>query len=183
MGLAAFAACVRAYAKTPQGPGGILVKMRERQSDICLVRRGAEITRQTIPIGRAHFVNDVAWCLSVDREQAEELVRRYGIPAREARRGTLTLTVGRNRASVNTKGLSIRVSRKLYAEIIEARAVEFAGFIRKCVGAAGPGEAFHGPLILAGEGARMTGLAEVVERIAEWEVRYATRSSSDSRVV
>jgi cell division ATPase FtsA len=182
-GLAAFAACVRAYAKTPQGPGRILVRMRDRQSDICLMRGGAEITRQIIPIGRAHFVNDVAWCLSVEHEDAAELVRRYGIPAREARRGTLTLAAGRRRSTGDTKGSTRRVSRKLYAETIEARAVEFAGFIGKCIEAAGPGEAFHGPLILAEEGARIVGLAEVVERVAEWEVRYATRSSSESRVV
>lgn len=168
-GLAAFAACVRAYARTPQGPGGILVRMGERQSDICLVRGGAEITRQPIPIGRAHFVNDVAWCLRIEREHAAELVRRYGIPQEKERRGMLALVAGRRRVTGDTKGSTLRVSRKLYAEIIEARAVEFAGFIRKCIAAAGPGEAFHGPLILAGEGARMSGLAEVVERVAEWK--------------
>src|SRR5579871_3162274 len=103
-GLAAFAACVRAYAKTPQGPGGILVRMGERRSDICLVRDGAELTRQTIPIGRVHFVNDVACCLRIEREHAAELVTRYGIPPREERRGTLALAAGGRRATGDTKG-------------------------------------------------------------------------------
>jgi cell division ATPase FtsA len=120
------------------------VSIGERRSDICLVRDGAEITRQAIPIGCAHFVNDVAWCLRIEREHAAELVRRHGIPSREERRGTLVLVAGRNRAAVNTKGSNVRVSRKLYNETIEARAVEFAGFIRDCIRAAGPGEAFRG---------------------------------------
>ena len=92
------------------------------------------------------------------------------MPTPEARRGTLVVVAGR-RGAIGEKGSTVRVSRKRYAEIIEARAVEFAGFIRKCIAAAGPGEALHGPLILAGEGARIKGLAEVIERVAEWEVR------------
>lgn len=57
--LMAFAACVRAFARTPQGAGIVVVKIGERHSDICLMRGGVELTRECIAIGSADFGNDV----------------------------------------------------------------------------------------------------------------------------
>jgi len=156
--LVAFAACVRAYAKTPQGAGLVVVRIAERHSDICLMRDGVEISRERIPIGRAHFVNDVAWCLWIEREDAAELVEQCGIPPREARQGTLALNC-RRRATGDTKTSTLSVSRKLYAEIIEARAVEFAELIRNTLKRAGVVDT---PILLAGDGAGIHGLSAVV---------------------
>src|SRR5579863_5699888 len=57
--LAAFAACVRAYAKTPQGAGLVVVRIAERHSEISQVRGGVELTRERIAIGAADFGSDV----------------------------------------------------------------------------------------------------------------------------
>lgn len=156
--LAAFAACVRAYAKTPQGAGLVVVRIAERHSDIRLMRDGVEISRERIPIGRAHFVNDVAWCLWIEREQAAELVGQYGIPPRGARQGALNLDC-RRRTIGDAKASTVCVPRKRYAEIVEARAVEFAGFIRDTLKRAGVVDT---PILLDGDGAGIHGLSEVV---------------------
>jgi cell division ATPase FtsA len=152
MRLAAFAACVRAYAKTPQGAGAIVVRIGERRSDICLVRRGALVTQESIPIGRGHFVSDIARCLDVDLAQAAELLEHY-------------------RASA---------SQSLLADIVEARAVEFGGFLGACIMAAGAGEVFTAPVLLGGF--YIAGLAETVERIAGWEVRYAPNEATPASI-
>lgn len=57
--LVAFAACVRAFAKTPCGAGIVVVRVEEHSSDIYLVRNGAELTRERIAVGAADFGNDV----------------------------------------------------------------------------------------------------------------------------
>jgi cell division ATPase FtsA len=182
MGLAAFAACVRAYAKTPQGAGAIVVRIAERQSDICLMRGCAEVTRECIPIGHWHFVNDVRRCLGVRREQAEELVDRYGIPPQEKRRGTLALALHyRRHENGDTSYWALSVPRKLLADIMEARAAEFGGFLRDCLNAAGIGDVFSAPVLL--DGVHIIGLAGMVERVAGCEVRYATPSDPQTRVM
>jgi cell division ATPase FtsA len=170
MGLASFAASVRAYAKTPEGVGGIMVRMNERHSDICLMRGHVELTREAIPIGRAHFVNDVAWGLRIERQHAAELVRRYGMPAPGARNGTVSPALDcHHHANSDVSCRILHSPPKLFGEIVEARAVELAEFIRVCITAAGAGEVFHAPLLL--EGAGISGLAQVIERVAGWEVR------------
>jgi cell division ATPase FtsA len=181
-GLAAFAACVRAYAKTPQGAGSILVRVGERHSDICLVRGRIEVTRESIPIGHWHFVNDVGCCLRIKREHAMELVKRYGILPEAERQGTLALALDyRRHENGDTSYWRIAVPRKLLADIVEARAIELAEFIRDCLNAAGMGEIFDEPVFL--EGARVIGLAGVVERIAGWEVRCGTPTDPETRVM
>lgn len=134
-----------------------MVRISERHSDIRLMRGGVEISRERIPIGRAHFVNDVAWCLWIEREDAAKLVGQYGIPPHEERQGTLPLD--RRHGNRDAKASTVSVPRKLYAEIVEARAVEFAQFIRDTLKRAGVVDT---PILLAGDGAGIHGLSEVV---------------------
>ncbi len=133
MRLAGFAACVGAYAKTPKGAGFVAVKMDVRHSDICLVRAGVELARERIPIGRSHFVNDVAVCLDIGRKDAEEMMSVHGL--------------------LSSPG-------EPYAEVVEARAAEFAGFIRDTLHRAGVGDV---PVMVAGDGGRIAGLASMVQ--------------------
>jgi len=57
--LVGFAACVRAFGKTPRGAGFVVVTISERHSDICLVRGGVELTRESIAVGAVDFADDV----------------------------------------------------------------------------------------------------------------------------
>lgn len=67
MALAAFAACARAFAKTPQGAGLVVVKVGERRSDVCLMRGNVTLAQERIAIGAADFVND-AGCAGFIRD-------------------------------------------------------------------------------------------------------------------
>ena len=151
--LAAFAACIRAFEKTPNGAGRIVVRIGHRHSDLCLMRGDAELTRERIPVGRWHFVNDIACCLDMNGGDAAELVERHGIPARGDRHGTLQYSAREDASAVPPK---------LYAEVIEARALEFAGFIRDTLRRAGAGDV---PVRLEGNGAHISGLSQTVNRI------------------
>jgi hypothetical protein len=67
MALAAFAACVKAFEKTPEGCGLVVARIGERHSYLCLVRGGVESTREYIPTGAADFANE-AGCLEFFRD-------------------------------------------------------------------------------------------------------------------
>ena len=170
--LTVFATCTRALATAPQkGVGiGILVRIQQRHSDLCLLHGGVQISRRRIPIGRGHFVNDVACCLGIDRKCASELVRKYGLPAAEEE-PTLRQQGGVIR---NPDGSVVSVARDQYTRIVEARAVEFAGLVRDGVTAMRPGSPAKTPLLLTGEW--ITGLDRLIERGALWDARRGVES-------
>jgi len=164
--LTVFATCTRAFATTPQNGVGILVRIRQRHSDLCLLRGGVEISRHRIPIGRGHFVNDVAYCFGIDYKCASELVRKYGLPPQEDQ-GVATPAPHDQRGVIRSaSGSVISVSRDQYTRIVEARAVEFAGLVRDGVSAARAGKASSTPILLTGEW--ITGLDRLIERGALW---------------
>lgn len=67
MALAAFAACMKAFEKTPRGAGLVVAEIAERHSYLCLVRDGVELTRECIPAGAADFTSE-AGCLAFFRD-------------------------------------------------------------------------------------------------------------------
>lgn len=67
MALAAFAACVKAFEKTPRGAGLVVARIAERHSHLCLVREGVELMRERIPAGSVDFTSE-AHCLEFLRE-------------------------------------------------------------------------------------------------------------------
>jgi len=164
--LTVFAACTRAFATTPQKGVGILVRIQGRHSDLCLLHGGVQISRRRIPIGRGHFVNDVACCLGIDRKCASELVRKYGLPPRDSH-GAATPAPRHQRGVIrNADGSVVSVPRDLYTRIVEARAVEFAGLVRDGVSAARAGKASTTPILLTGEWIK--GLYRLIEQGALW---------------
>jgi len=169
--LTVFATCTRAFATTPQKGVGILVRIQQRHCDLCLLRGGVEISRRRIPIGRGHFVNDVAYCFGIDRKCASELMRKYGLPPREGH-GAATPAPCHQRGVIRSaNGSVVSVSRDQYTRIVEARAVEFAGLVRDGIIAARAGKASTTPILLTGEW--ITGLDNLIERGALWNARWA----------
>jgi cell division ATPase FtsA len=112
-------------------------------------------------------VNDVAWCLGIDRKCAAELVRKYGLPAPGGQpalrhcRGVIR----------NADGSVVSVPRDQYTRIVEARAVEFAGLVRDGVSAERAVKASTTPILLTGEW--ITGLDRLIERGALWNAPCA----------
>jgi cell division ATPase FtsA len=179
--LAVFATCTRAFATTPQKGVGILVRIQQRHSDLCLLRGGVEISRRRIPIGRGHFVNDVACCLGIDRKCASELVRKYGLPPLEGQ-GAATPAPRYQRGVIrNADGSVVSAPRDQYIRIVEARAVEFAALVRDGVRAAKDGKASTTPILLTGEW--ITGLDRLIERGALWNARCASATSAERKAL
>jgi cell division ATPase FtsA len=179
--LTVFATSMRAFAATPQKGAGILVRIQQQHSDLCLLRGGAQISRRRIPIGRGHFVNDVACCLEIDRKCASELVRKYGLPAREGD-GAATPAPRHQRGVIrNAGGSVVSVSRDQYTRIVEARAVEFAGLVRDGVTALRSARASDTPILLTGEW--ITGLDRLIERGALWNAPCAPETSAERKAL
>ena len=164
-GLAVLAPGARAFAGAPQKAIGILVRIQERRSDLCLLRGDLEISHRSIPIGRGHFVNDVACCLGIDRKCAAELVGKYGLPP--VQDGVAAPTARHRRGVIrNASGSVVSVPRDLYTDIVEARAAEFARLVRDGVRTARAGKASTTPILLIG--VWITGLDRLIERGALW---------------
>jgi cell division ATPase FtsA len=177
--LTVFATSMRAFAATPQKGVGILVRIQGRHSDLCLLHGGVQIARRRIPIGRGHFVNDVACCLGIDRKCASELVRKYGLPAPEA--SSEHASNKEQRVIRNPDGSVISVPRELYVPVVEARAAEFADLVRDGVTALRSARASATPILLTGEW--ITGLDRFIERGALWNARCAPETSAEQKAL
>jgi cell division ATPase FtsA len=157
---------IRGKAAIPRGGHSRIVveaPAQERGSIITVERDGVTaITR--IPIGDYHFSNDVSICLHLPPQHAREVTETYGILPEASRHGSIYLVteIGRNATSRRNGGFF--VPRKLFAEVLEARAEEFALFVRKGLQESGVGEE-SAPVFVAG--ARFSGLAEVMERVLQ----------------
>jgi cell division ATPase FtsA len=157
--VAGLCASTRSKAQIRGGSPRIVVALRagERGAVITVKRGGAAVTTR-IPIGDYHFSNDVSICLHLLPQYAREVTETYGILPEAARHGSMYLG-GRK------WHCGYFVPRRHFAEVLEARAEEFAEFVRKGLQNVGVDADSKAPVTLTG--ARFPGLAEVMERMLE----------------
>ena len=121
-----------------------------------------------IPVGGDHFTNDLAVGLRTPIPEAERIKKEHGCAFAEL----LGDDQGIQIASVGD-----RPPRTVYArmlnEIIEPRAQELLSLVRDELQRGGFGAIIPAGLVLCGGGARLTGLAELAERIFHVPVRLA----------
>ena len=152
----------------------------ERELGACLLDIGGGTTeliaysgglvRHTgvIPVGGDHFTNDLAVGLRTPIPEAERIKRHHGCAA---------ASLLPEDASIEIASVGDRPPRTIFArmltDIIEPRSQEFLALIRDEARRAGLDKQIPAGFVLAGGGARLTGLVEMMEQAFHVPVRIA----------
>lgn len=152
----------------------------ERELGVCLLDIGGGTTeliayagglvRHTgaIPVGGDHFTNDLAVGLRTPIPEAERIKRHHGCAAASF----LTEDTAIEIASVGDRPPRTIFARSL-TDIIEPRAQEFLALIRDEARRTGLEKLIPAGFVLAGGGARLNGLVEMMEQAFHVPVRVA----------
>jgi cell division protein FtsA len=167
-------------ALEPLASAEAVLTQDERELGCCLLDIGGGTTelivysggvvRHTgaVAVGGDHFSNDLAVGLRTPIPEAERIKREHGSASREL------LTEDR---AIQIASVGDRPPRTVFArmlnEIIEPRAQELLTLVRDDLKRAGLDTQIPAGLVLAGGGARLTGLAELAERLFSLPVRCA----------
>lgn len=135
-----------------------------------LIAYGGGLVRHTgaIPVGGDHFTNDLAVGLRTPIPEAERIKRHHGC----ASASLLTEDTAIEIASVGDRPPRTIFARSL-TDIIEPRAQEFIALIRDEARRAGLDKQIPAGFVLAGGGARLNGLVEMMEEAFHVPVRIA----------
>ncbi|MFQ5587993.1 MAG: cell division protein FtsA [Nitrospiria bacterium] len=119
-----------------------------------------------IPIGGAHFTNDIAIGLRTPRADAEKIKIRHGC-------ASVDLLEGDDKIEVPSVGgrPPRQLSRQLLAEIIEPRAEEIFSLVAQEIEKMGNEDRVASGVVLTGGSASFKGIVEVAERILGLPVR------------
>jgi cell division protein FtsA len=135
-----------------------------------LVVYGGGVVRHTgaVPVGGDHFTNDLAVGLRTPIPEAERIKRHHGCAA---------VSLLQEDTAIEIASVGDRPPRTIFArmltDIIEPRAQEFLSLIRDEMRRAGLDSQIPAGYVLAGGGARLTGLVEMMEHAFHLPVRVA----------
>jgi len=135
--------------------GVCLLNIGAHSSDLAVFFEGAVAHTASIPIGGAHFTNDLAIGLQLPLAHAEELKRQYG---------HVVVTAIPQHAEVETTSPQPRSLRlRRVAEILEPRACELLHYIKESLRQGGVLEALGAGCVLTGGGAQLPGMLDITE--------------------
>ena len=135
--------------------GVCLLDIGAHSSDLVVFFEGAVAHTGSVPIGGAHFTNDLAVGLQMPVAQAEELKREYGHTVVTAVPEEASIEI----ASPQPRTLPLRT----IAEILEPRARELLYFVKESLRKGGVLEALGAGCVLTGGGAMLPGMLDVTE--------------------
>ncbi|MGD0860380.1 MAG: cell division protein FtsA [Terracidiphilus sp.] len=135
--------------------GVCLLDIGAHSSDLVVFFEGAVAHTGSVPIGGAHFTNDLAVGLQIPVVQAEELKRQYG---------HAVVTAVPEEAEIEIAGPQPRtLPLRMIAEILEPRARELLYFVKESLRKGGVIEALGAGCVLTGGGAMLPGMLDVTE--------------------
>jgi cell division protein FtsA len=135
--------------------GVCLLDIGAHSSDLVVFFEGAVAHTGSVPIGGAHFTNDLAAGLQMPVAQAEELKRQYGHAVVTAVPEEAEFEI----ANPQPRTLPLR----MIAEILEPRARELLYFVKESLRKGGVLEALGAGCVLTGGGAMLDGMLDVTE--------------------
>jgi cell division protein FtsA len=154
----------------------------ERELGVCLLDIGAHSTEMvvffegaaahtaSVPIGGAHFTNDLAIGLQLPVAQAEEIKLTHG---------NCVVTSVPQLAEVEIAAPEpLRLSLRMVAEILEPRARELMYFVRESLRHGGVFEALGAGCVLTGGGSLLPGILDVTET----QLRVPARTGAPLRI-
>ena len=135
--------------------GVCLLDVGAHSSEMVVFFEGAVAHTASVPIGGAHFTNDLAIGLQMPVAQAEEIKRHYGNAVVTAVPQEAEIQI----ANPDPQMLPLR----MVAEILEPRARELMYFVRESLRHGGVLEALGAGCVLTGGGAMLPGMLDVTE--------------------
>ncbi len=135
--------------------GVCLLDIGAHSSDLVVFFEGAVAHTASVPIGGAHFTNDLAVGLQMPVAQAEELKRQYGHAWSPPCRSW-----PRSRSPIPQPQ---RLRCAAIAEILEPRARELMYFVKESLRQGGVVDALGAGCVLTGGGAMLPGMLDVTE--------------------
>ncbi|MGA3262943.1 MAG: cell division protein FtsA [Terracidiphilus sp.] len=144
--------------------GVCLLDIGAHSSNLVVISEGAVAYTGSVPIGGAHFTNDLAVGLQMPVAQAEELKRQYG---------NAVVTAVPQEAAIEMAnpgpGAAATLPLRTIAEILEPRARELLYFVKESLRQGGVEQegavekALRAGCVLTGGGAMLPGMLDVTE--------------------
>jgi cell division protein FtsA len=150
--------------------GVCLLNIGAHSSDLAVFFEGAVAHTASIPIGGAHFTNDLAIGLQMPLLQAEEIKRQYG---------NCVVTAVPEQAEIEIANPTPRrLQLRMVAEILEPRARELFYYVKDSLRNGGVVDALGAGCVLTGGGALLPGMLDV----AESQLRVPARTGMPVRL-
>ena len=135
--------------------GVCLLNIGAHSTDLVVFFEGAVAHTSAVPIGGAHFTNDLAIGLQMPVVQAEELKRQFG---------NAVVTSVPQLAEIEIANPQPQMLRlRMIAEILEPRARELMYYIKESLRQGGVVEALGAGCVLTGGGALLPGMLDITE--------------------
>jgi cell division protein FtsA len=135
--------------------GVCLLDIGAHSTDLVVFFEGAVAYTSSVPVGGAHFTNDLAVGLQMPVSEAEELKRHFG---------HCVVTAVPQEAEIEiTNPQPQRLALRNVAEILEPRARELMHFVKESLRQGGVVDALGAGCVLTGGGAMLPGLLDVTE--------------------
>ena len=135
--------------------GVCLLDIGAHSSDLAVFFEGAVAHTASVPIGGAHFTNDLAIGLHMPVTQAEEIKKLYGNAVVTAVPQLAEIEISNPQPQM----LSLRT----VAEILEPRARELMHYVKESLRLGGVVDALGAGCVLTGGGAMLPGMLDVTE--------------------
>lgn len=135
--------------------GVCLLDVGAHSSDLVVFFEGAVAHTASVPIGGAHFTNDLSVGLQMPIANAEELKRQYGHAVVTAVPQTAEIEINNPQPQM----LALRT----VAEILEPRARELFYFVKESLRQGGVFEALGAGCVVTGGGAMLPGMLDITE--------------------
>jgi len=150
--------------------GVCLLNIGSHSSDLAVFFEGAVAHTASVPIGGAHFTNDLAIGLQMPLAQAEEIKRQYG---------HCVVTAVPEQAEIEIANPQPqRLPLRMAAEILEPRARELFYYVKDSLRSGGVVDALGAGCVLTGGGALLPGMLDV----AESQLRVPARTGMPVRL-
>ena len=135
--------------------GVCLLDIGAHSSDMVVFFEGTVAHTASVPIGGAHFTNDLAIGLQMPVARAEELKRQFG---------NAVVTAVPQQAEIEIANPQPQILRlRTIAEILEPRARELMCFVKDSLRQGGVLDALGAGCVLTGGGAMLPGMLDVTE--------------------
>jgi cell division protein FtsA len=135
--------------------GVCLLDIGAHSSDLIVFFEGAVVHTGSVPVGGAHFTNDLAVGLQMPTAQAEELKCQFGHCVVTAVPVDAEIEI----ANPQPQRLALRE----IAEILEPRARELMHFVKESLRQGGVADALGAGIVLSGGGASLPGMLDITE--------------------
>jgi cell division protein FtsA len=147
--------------------GVCLLDIGAHTSGLVVFFEGAVAHTASIPVGGAHFTNDLAVGLQMPVTQAERLKREFGnaVVTSVPQLAEIEISAPVNNQEGDAEFQPQRLALRTIAEILEPRARELVYFVRESLRQGGVLDALGAGCVLAGGGALLNGMLDVTESV------------------